>query len=99
MSDLEAESVENTYTRFPEAKYWLNTNHNMFITDIMVSNDFWSTLSDEDQEIFRKTAIEVARLERKWSEEDHENYELEAKKHGILWTIDGNFLKKLQKVQ
>ncbi len=82
MSDLEAESVENTYTRFPEAKYWLNTNHNMFITDIMVSNDFWSTLSDEDQEIFRKTAIEVARLERKWSEEDHENYELEAKKHG-----------------
>ena len=36
----------------------------------------------KDQAIFKKTAVEVARLERKWSEEDHENYELEAKKHG-----------------
>ena len=87
MSDLEAESVENTYTRFPDAQYWLNTNHNMFITDIMVSNDFWSTLSDEDQEIFRETAVKVARLERMWSEEDHDTYEIEARARGKTVTV------------
>jgi len=99
MSDLEAESVENTYTRFPEASYWLNTNHNMFITDIMVSNEFWNTLSEEDQEIFSSVAIKVARLERKWSEEDHDNYELESKQNGKVITpvseIDKAKMKEL----
>jgi len=82
MDELEADSVENTYTRFPEAKYWLNTNHNMFITDIMMADAFWSTLSEEDQEVFKATAVKVARLERQWSEEDHSAFEASASLHG-----------------
>ena len=82
LEDVEAHSVENTYTRFPEAKYWLNTNHNMFITDIMMSDAFWNELDEETRDIFKATAVKVARLERKWSEEDHDAFEASAEVHG-----------------
>jgi len=82
IDEIEADSVENTYTRFPEAKYWLNTNHNMFITDIMTSDAFWNTLDNDTKDIFKQTAVKVARLERKWSEEDHDAFEASAEVHG-----------------
>ena len=82
ISEIDVKAVENTYTRFPEAKYWYRTNHNMFLTDIMVSNKFWNTLTPELQKMFKDTAVKVARLERAWSEEDHDAFEKSAELHG-----------------
>mgnify|MGYP005990227683 CR=1 FL=1 len=82
VSDLDVKAVENTYTRFPEAMHWYKTNHSMFITDIMVSNKFWNTLSPEMQTTFREIAVKVARIERAWSEDDHDAYEKSAELHG-----------------
>ena len=54
----------------------------MFITDIMMSDAFWNTLSEQDQEVFKATALKVARLERQWSEDDHSAFEASASLHG-----------------
>lgn len=99
LDDVEAKSVENTYTRFPEAKYWYRTNHNMFITDIMVGDAFWNDLDEATREIFRTTAIEVARLERMWSEEDHEAFEKSAELHGKTITPVTDEDKNLMKLK
>ena len=99
LDNVEAKSVENTYTRFPEAKYWYRTNHNMFITDIMVADSFWNDLDEETREMFRTTAIKVARLERQWSEEDHDAFEKSAELHGKTITPVSDRDKNLMKIK
>jgi len=76
------DAVETTYLRF-EGKHILKTNHSMFMTTILISNKFWNTLTEEEQETFRKAAFESARKERQWSIEDAEKFEADAKQNGI----------------
>jgi TRAP-type C4-dicarboxylate transport system substrate-binding protein len=75
-------AIETTYLRF-EGKNVLKTNHSMFLTNIIVSNSFFDSLNEEQQNAFRIAAKKVAKLERQWSLDDAEQYEAEAESKGI----------------
>lgn len=81
----EADAVETTYLRFDEikGKHILKSNHSMFMTTIVVSNKFWNTLTESQQEAFRKAGLAASRKERKWSIEDALNFEDNAIKNGV----------------
>ncbi len=85
-SDLElpegVDGKDTTYIRFQNAKNFLKSEHSLFLTDILVSDKFFNALTEEQQDIFTKTAYEAARLERKWSQEDAEQFETTAKERG-----------------
>lgn len=82
------DAVETTYLRFKEVngKYVLKTNHSMFLTTILVSNKFWNSLTEDQQEAFRKAALDASRQERQWSLEDAEKFEAEAQANGVTIT-------------
>jgi TRAP-type C4-dicarboxylate transport system substrate-binding protein len=82
LGNNEADAIETTYLRF-EGKHILKTNHSMFMTTIVVSNEFWNTLTDQQQQAFRESAAIAARRERQWSIEDAEKYEQAAASNGI----------------
>ena len=44
----------------------------MYLTSIVISSQFWSSLSTEDQESMKKVAMQCAALERQWTLEDAE---------------------------
>lgn len=71
------QAVETTYLRF-DGNHVLKTNHSMFLTTILVSNKFWSSLTDHQRQAFEKAAHSAARQERQWSIEDAAKYEAEA---------------------
>jgi TRAP-type C4-dicarboxylate transport system substrate-binding protein len=75
-------AIETTYFRF-EGKNVLKTNHSMFLTNIIISNSFFDSLNEEQQNAFRIAAKKVAKLERQWSLDDAEQYEAEADSKGI----------------
>ena len=75
-------AIETTYLRF-DGKNILKTNHSMFLTSILVGGPFFDSLSSEYQEVFKKAAKAVAKLERQWSLEDAETYETNALEKGI----------------
>jgi TRAP-type C4-dicarboxylate transport system substrate-binding protein len=75
-------AIETTYLRF-KGKNILKTNHSMFMTTILISNKLFDSLTPEQQKVFRRAAKEVAKLERKWSVDDAEQYEVNAKENGI----------------
>lgn len=75
-------AIETTYLRF-DGKNVLKTNHSMFLTNIIVSNTFFDSLTEEQQNAFRIAAKKVAKLERQWSLEDADQYEAEADSKGI----------------
>ena len=75
-------AIETTYLRF-DGKNVLKTNHSMFLTNIIVSNSFFDSLTEEQQNAFRIAAKKVAKLERQWSLDDAEQYEAEAESKGI----------------
>jgi TRAP-type transport system periplasmic protein len=64
-------------------RYITDTKHSMFLTSIIVAESWWKTLSSELKEIFAKSAVDAARLERKWSIEDAETVITDAVKHGL----------------
>jgi TRAP-type C4-dicarboxylate transport system substrate-binding protein len=70
---------DTTYIRYEQADAWLHTEHSLFLTNILVSEKFFSDLSEDMQETFKKIAFEAARLERKWSQEDAENFVAKAR--------------------
>jgi TRAP-type C4-dicarboxylate transport system substrate-binding protein len=76
------DAVETTYLRF-NGKHVLKTNHSMFMTTILVSNKFWSTLTEKQQQAFQAAALVAGRQEREWSIEDAEHYEQTAQDRGI----------------
>jgi C4-dicarboxylate-binding protein DctP len=78
----ELDATETTYIRFKGTNV-LKTNHSMFITQVVVGNKFWDTLSDELQAKMREAILEVSRLERKWSIEDAEEFERNCKLKGV----------------
>ena len=51
-------------------KYVTNTKHSMFLTTIVISNEFWNSLTDEDRVAMKKAALHSAKLERQWTLED-----------------------------
>lgn len=73
---------DTTYIRLQQAKHWLNTQHSLFLTDILISEHFFKSLSDEEQSLFVEAANKAARLERKWSQDDADEYETTAKERG-----------------
>jgi len=75
-----ADAVETTIPRYlaqfqgTSKRNLLNTKHNMFITTIIVSNQFWATLDIATQNAFREASLYASRLERQWSIEDSDNF-------------------------
>ena len=73
---------DTTYIRLQQAKNWINTKHSLFLTDILISDSFFKSLSKKEQTLFVEAANKAARLERKWSQDDAESYEATAKENG-----------------
>jgi TRAP-type C4-dicarboxylate transport system substrate-binding protein len=85
LSKGQADAVETTYLRF-DGKHVLKTNHSMFMTTIVVSNKFWDTLTESQQQAFQQAALVASRKEREWSIQDGETFEADAVKNGITIT-------------
>jgi TRAP-type C4-dicarboxylate transport system substrate-binding protein len=81
----QADAVETTYLRF-NGKHVLKTNHSMFMTTIVVSNKFWNTLTESQQQAFQQAALVASRKEREWSIQDGETFEADAIKNGVTIT-------------
>jgi hypothetical protein len=81
-------AIETTYLRFNSVngKYVYKTNHSMFLTTVVVSNKFWNTLTEKQQEAFRQAGLVASRQERQWSIQDGERFEAEAEQKGITIT-------------
>jgi TRAP-type C4-dicarboxylate transport system substrate-binding protein len=93
----EADAVETTYLRF-NGKHVLKTNHSMFMTTIVVSNKFWDTLTEQQQQAFRDAALVASRKEREWSIQDGETFEADAVENGVTITeISATDTEKLKK--
>lgn len=88
-------AVETTYLRF-SGSHILKTNHSMFLTTILTGGKFFNTLTEKQKAAFKRAAKIVAKMERKWSLEDAEKYENDAKSKGIEITeIDQKDKEKL----
>jgi len=97
MGKGEADAVETTYLRF-SGKHVLKTNHSMFMTTIVVSNKFWDTLTEQQQQAFRDAALVASRKEREWSIQDGETFETNAVENGVTITeISATDTEKLKK--
>lgn len=51
-------------------KHIVNTAHSLFLTTLIINENFWNSLSIDDQISMRKAALNSARKERNWSIED-----------------------------
>jgi len=75
-----AEALETTIPRYlaqfkdTNKKYMLNTKHSLFLTAVVISNDFWNSLDTETQQQFREAVLYASRLERQWSVEESESF-------------------------
>jgi len=71
-----AAALETTIPRYlaqftnTTKKHLLNTKHNLFLTAIIIGNEFLASLSDEDRAAFYDASEYASRLERKWSVEE-----------------------------
>ena len=73
---------DTTYVRYEKADAWLHTEHSLFLTNILASERFFSTMSEDMQATFKDIAFKAARLERKWSQEDADQFVVNAKAKG-----------------
>jgi TRAP-type C4-dicarboxylate transport system substrate-binding protein len=68
MVDIDFDGGETTLVRFDKVKdktpFITNTQHSLFLTTIVISNDFWNNLSEEDKNLFKQTAKKTALMER-----------------------------------
>lgn len=55
-------------------KYLINTKHSLFLTSIIIGNEFWASLTEDEQEKFKEACKYASRLERKWSVEEAEEF-------------------------
>lgn len=89
-------AIETTYLRF-QGKNILKTNHSMFITSILTSNNFLNTITEEQRNSFIEAARRVAKIERVWSLEDADNYERKARQKGIkIYPVNSEDDKRLR---
>ena len=56
------------------------------MTTIVVSNKFWNSLTQEQQQAFQQAALAASRKEREWSVQDAEKFEREAQSNGVTIT-------------
>jgi len=69
-------AIETTLPRYEkEAKSEIhthvsNTRHSMYLTSILISKDFWASLSAEDQAAIKAAAMHSSTLERTWTVND-----------------------------
>jgi len=66
-------------------RYITDTKHSLFLTSIIVSEKFWSSLSDTLKDNLGQAAFNAARLERKWSVEDSERIAQEGQQAGVQY--------------
>jgi TRAP-type C4-dicarboxylate transport system substrate-binding protein len=69
---------QNTFS-----KSVVDTGHSLFLTSIIVSDNFWSTLSPELQQIIAEAAIAAGRTERRRSIEDGADAMVKCEQEGI----------------
>jgi TRAP-type C4-dicarboxylate transport system substrate-binding protein len=81
----QADAVETTYLRF-DGKHVLKTNHSVFMTTIIVSKQFWNTLTETQQTAFQTAARAASKIERQWALDDSDRYEREAEARGVTIT-------------
>lgn len=80
---------ESTYPRFYElkqneySKVLNDTKHSLFLTSIVINQDFWKSLTPAQQTAIREAAVSAARLERTQSIADAEVTKEQCKKDGI----------------
>jgi len=80
---LSANVVETTIPRYlaqfkgTNKKYITNTKHSLFLTSIIISTKFWESLDQDTREKFNEACTYAAKLERKWSVEDAENFAMD----------------------
>jgi len=79
-----------------------DTRHSLYLTTIVINENFWNSLSVEDQMIIGQAALNSARKERAWSIEDAEkitNNRAEQEKLGIktYHTLSNQETAKLEK--
>ena len=71
-ADASWEKVNMTQTTFPRyhadtlksQKYIADTKHSMYLTTILLSDDFWNSLTTEDQDHMRTAGLYASRTER-----------------------------------
>jgi len=78
----EGGAIETTYLRFA-GKNVLKTNHSIFMTAILTSDEFLNSLTAKQRDAFITAAHRVAKVERIWSIEDAARYENTAAEKGI----------------
>lgn len=69
---------QNTFS-----KAVVNTGHSLFLTSIIVSENFWNTLSPELQQIISEAAVAAGRTERIRSIEDGEDAKTKLAQEGV----------------
>ena len=76
------------------------TNHNMYLTTILVNKEFFASLSAEHQAAMNQVAMEVAKVEREWSVADGVALATNTAKHaemGIVYNeLDATEIAKLK---
>jgi len=73
--------------------YVVNSRHSMYLTSIIIGEQFWNSLSVGDQQAMRDAALSSARMERKLTVEDSEavaNSRIEQEKLGIKQLVELN---------
>lgn len=85
----EIEGTESTYVRFyamrqnEQANYLNDTGHSLFLTSIVVSDQFWKKVPDKYHSVLRQAAFNAARIERQHSIEGAEVTKGKCKNEGI----------------
>lgn len=85
----EISAAESTYPRFYSlrqneySKVLNDTQHSLFLTSIITSSAFWSSLDADTKKIVSEAAVNAARLERKESISDAETTKEKCRKEGI----------------
>ncbi|MET3111612.1 TRAP transporter substrate-binding protein [Salinicoccus halitifaciens] len=83
--DAQENPMANTYTsRFQEVQEYLNkTSHQYMPLPVAISDDFWNSLSSEQQDIVETSAQEAAQYHRNLIVESEEQIEEELIKEGM----------------
>ena len=61
-----------------------NTEHTLYLTTIIINEEFWNSLTVEDQMIMKQAALNSARKERAWSIEDNQTIATDKNEHAKL---------------
>lgn len=65
------------------SKTVVDTGHSLFLTSIVVNENWWNTLDTDLQQIISEAAVEAARMERERSIEDGEDAKLRLTSEGV----------------